>query len=128
MSAGTLAATVAGDAQALADCLQQEQQALTRGDGEAVARITASKNRLVQALEQFSRSGGYAGLAPAEKQALLEQLALCRQRNLANAALLDARRTQTQWLLNTLGLSSERSYGVNGSSIQRIHSRSVGLA
>ncbi|MCG6117715.1 MAG: flagellar protein FlgN [Aquimonas sp.] len=79
--------------------LEEERDALIRLDGEALSRFAQDKVGLLEALsaEQPAIS------ADPNLQARLAELA---ELHIANGALLQRRRQETSWLLQTLGAAS----------------------
>src|SRR5690242_4113922 len=88
----------------LSACLDEEKAVLASGRSETISDTTIRKNLLVDRLERASQAMRMDALEPRVQRELFELLRRCKQQNLANAALLDARVTQVRWALNHLGL------------------------
>jgi flagellar biosynthesis/type III secretory pathway chaperone len=112
----------------LEDQLAEERSALVARDSEALLRIAGTKSGLVRALEDGSRTLIWDQLAPEARLELQESLGSCRRHNLANAVLLDARRTQVQWALRFLGVANGNFYGADGAAVTSFAGRAMGSA
>ena len=112
----------------LAACLDEEKCALASGRSDAIADTTIRKNALIDTLQRASQSMRVDALAPAARHELTELMQRCKQQNLANAALLDARVNQVRWALNQLGVGGPGVYGRDGRTQNQFAARSVGSA
>ena len=95
--------------------LREERDALIDLDGEALARFAQDKLSLLEYL-----SAEQAALE--SDPALRSRLAELAELHVANGALLQRRRQETTWLLQTLGVAApSTAYGrLGGHDIQRI--------
>lgn len=106
----------------LQSVLHEEREALIRLDGEALPAFAQEKIRLLEELgaekSAFEASG--------DLQARLSRLA---ELHVANGALLQRRRQETAWLLQTLGAAAPATAydPLGGRDMQRI-SRSLAQA
>jgi flagellar biosynthesis/type III secretory pathway chaperone len=112
----------------LSTCLDEEKAALAAGRSEAISDTTIRKNALIDALQRASQAIRLDSLAPGAQRELAELMQRCKQQNLANAALLDARINQVRWALNQLGLGGPATYGRDGRTQNQFAARSVGSA
>lgn len=107
-------------------CLDEERAALASGRTEAISDTTIRKNALIDSLQRAT--GAAPSLDPKLKHELAQIMHRCRQQNLANAALLDARMNQVRWALDQLGIGGPSVYGRDGRSQNAFARRSVGSA
>ncbi len=112
----------------LSACLDEEKAALAAGRSEAISDTTIRKNALIDALQRESLSVRWESLDAKVQQALADLMRRCKQQNLANAALLDARVNQVRWALAQLGLGGPAVYGRDGRTQNQFAARSVGNA
>ncbi|HZP12218.1 MAG TPA: hypothetical protein VFB36_07335 [Nevskiaceae bacterium] len=112
----------------LSACLDEEKAALAAGRSEAISDTTIRKNALIDHLQRESQSVRFESLAPGVQQELGDLMRRCKQQNLANAALLDARVNQVRWALTQLGLSGPGVYGRDGRTQNQFAARTVGSA
>ncbi|RUL76116.1 flagella synthesis protein FlgN [Dyella choica] len=116
--------------------LDEEREALNVADAKALNRAGEAKQMLMRRLEQLdverlhlcSTSAEAAQQVEARWQELLKSLAVCRDQNQHNGALVGQRLTQVRRALAVLtgNATQERTYGQNG-SLREAH-RSVQLA
>ena len=96
--------------EALLEVLDAERRALAEADAESLQDACARKQRALEALAAQSRErerlarGSAPDPSDANWQRLLAAAERCRDRNLANAALLDAQRVRVLWSLRALGV------------------------
>ena len=112
----------------LSACLDRENAALAAGKSEALAETTQQKDALIDQLLRASRTVTATSLDAVAQRELTAAMSRCKQQNLANAALLDARVSQVRWALNHLGLGGPGVYGRDGRTQNAFAARSVGSA
>lgn len=112
----------------LSACLDEEKAALAAGRSEGISDTTIRKNALIDALQRESLTVRWESLDAKVQQALADLMRRCKQQNLANAALLDARVNQVRWALAQLGLGGPGVYGRDGRTQNQFAARSVGNA
>ena len=112
----------------LSACLDEENAALASGKSDAISDSTIRKNVLIDSLQRASGLMRWDLLDPAVQRELAAVMRRCKERNLANAALLDARFNQVRWALNQLGLGGASVYGRDGRTQNQFSWRSVGSA
>jgi flagellar biosynthesis/type III secretory pathway chaperone len=110
----------------LSACLDRESAALAAGKSDALAQTTQHKDTLIDQLQRAARS--LPALDSSAQRELAAAMNRCKQQNLANAALLDARVNQVRWALNHLGLGGPAVYGRDGRTQNAFAARSVGSA
>ncbi len=112
----------------LSACLDEEKAALACGRSESISDTTIRKNALIDALQRASHAVRLDSLELRVHRELIEIMQRCKQQNLANAALLDARVNQVRWALNHLGLGGPGVYGRDGKTQNQFAARTVGSA
>jgi len=112
----------------LSACLDEEKDALAAGRAEAISDTTIRKNALIDTLQRETASTRWDSLDAGIQRELGDLMRRCKQQNLANAALLDARVNQVRWALAQLGLSSPGVYGRDGRTQNQFAARTVGSA
>ncbi len=112
----------------LSACLDEEKAALAAGRSEAIPDTTIRKNALIDQLQRESQPIKWESLDPRVHRELTELMQRCKQQNLANAALLDARVNQVRWALAQLGLGGPAVYGRDGRTQNAFAQRRVGSA
>lgn len=110
---------------ALLQCLEDERQALVSSNIEALEQITRRKIEHVQVLEECARERGHSSSHRPEWSALIDRAALCKERNVANASLLQALQRRARWSLDYLG-SAPALYGRQGQLHDQWRRRDLG--
>ena len=112
----------------LTSCLEQERTALASGRPDDLAQNTREKNKLIDELQRATQAIHWESVDPLTQRDLGAVMRRCKQLNLANAALLEARLVQVRWAMNHLGVGSPAIYGRDGKTDTRFATRSVGSA
>lgn len=123
-------------AEAMLATLARENRALMAGDAQALNAAGADKARLVDALESLERERlALAGLqtesgggAAGKWQTLLDKIEACRERNLSNGGLAQARREQVLAALRLLRGAELELYDAAGSRPAAGRARALGSA
>lgn len=127
-----------GSAESMLEILDHEYQALLDGDTESLNRASEAKARIIEDLESLERArqdlatvvqpGQTDDAADRSWAKVLELIEQCRERNMRNGALANARREQVLLALNVLRGSDEGVYDGSGAVARGIGARVLGEA
>jgi flagellar biosynthesis/type III secretory pathway chaperone len=120
-------------ADAMRTALTQEHAALVGGNAGELEAATATKGRLVDALESLESrrralAGGTTSQDAPEQRELRDLLAECKEQNLRNGALLKARADNVRVALNALRGTGPDLYSARGHATVRSDARPLGTA
>ncbi len=128
-------------AESMLSTLDSENEALLQGDTERLNSVSAGKARLSEQLERLegerrdlsealalSHESAGNDAAGGRWQRLLEVLEQCRDRNVRNGSLVQARRTQIEAVLKALVSTQPASYDATGTQLSRNASQRLGTA